>query len=333
MDQMKRQRDMGERTNTRLLTYEDFQPSTDWTHDLNCHVLLVDLPGFKKEELKVQVDNSWKVTITGERKVSENKYCRFKQISDVPKDSDINKISGRFDGGLLFVIIPKKKAGEKLEEPKNMNQNVKDIVKEKNEELQKEEYQKKKNDNKHEKKDEMETVGLKQDLTAQKSETKDMGEEREIMKEKGKEVVKHLAENAENAEEIISKTDDGLRKEGEILKEQGKEVAGDFTANAKKVISKHDGWRKEGEDITEKGKEIMEGFMENAKGTISKKGGWSKEREVVKEKGKEVVEVVEDFMGNAKEIISNNKVAIATAVFAFSIGVLYISHRLRSGGQ
>ncbi|KAI3963478.1 hypothetical protein MKW98_022900 [Papaver atlanticum] len=326
MEQMKRQRDVGERTNTRLLTYEDFQPSTDWTHDLNCHVLLLDLPGFKKEELKVQVDNSWKITISGERKVSENKYCRFKQISDVPKDSDIDKISGRFDGGLLFVIIPKKKAGEKLEEPKNMNQNVKDIVKEKEKELQKEEDQKKKN----EKKDEVEKVGLKEDLTAEKSETKDWRKEGEVMKEKGKEVVKHLTENAK---EIISKADDGLRKEGEILKEQGKEVAGNITANAKKVIRKHEGWRKEGEDVTEKGKEVMGGFMENAKGTVSKKGGWTKERESVKEKGKEVVEVVEDFMGNAKEIISNNKVAIATAVIAFSIGVLYISHRLRSGGQ
>ncbi|RZC87525.1 hypothetical protein C5167_036069 [Papaver somniferum] len=326
MEQMKRHRDMGERTNTRLLTYEDFQPSTDWTHDLNCHVLLVDLPGFKKEELKVQVDNSWKITISGERKVSENKYCRFKQISDVPKDSDIDKISGRFDGGLLFVIIPKKKAGEKLEEPKNMNQNVKDIVKEKEKELQKEENQKKKN----EKKDEMEKVGLKEDLTAEKSETEDWRKEGEVMKEKGKEVVKHLTENAE---EIISKADDGLRKEGEILKEQGKGVVGNITANAKKVIGKHEGWRKEGEDVTEKGKEVMGGFMENAKGTVRKKGGWTKEREVVKEKGKEVVEVVEDFMGNAKEIISNNKVAIATAVIAFSIGVLYISHRLRSGGQ
>ncbi|OVA00301.1 Alpha crystallin/Hsp20 domain [Macleaya cordata] len=240
MDHMRRQREIGEITTTRLLTYEDFQPSSDWTHDLNCHVLLVDLPGFKKEELKVQVDNSWKVTVSGERKLSENKYSRFKQVFDIPRDSDIEKINGRFDGGLLFVIIPKKKA-EILEEPKKEILIPKDIVEEKKQEqAKKEEDPKKKgDDNRHEhaghdlhgeKKKEMERNGRKEDLNGKKEEKKE-------------------------------------RK------------------------------------------------------------GWVKEVEGMKEK-----EVLEVFMENAKEIISKNKVAIATAVIAVSVG-LYLSHKLRSGGQ
>ncbi|KAL5722619.1 hypothetical protein ACHQM5_006121 [Ranunculus cassubicifolius] len=98
-----------ELTNTRQMVYEDFPPSSDWTHDANCHVLLIDLPGFKREELKVRVDNFRKVTVSGERQVSENKFSRFKQVYEMPEDADVDNISGRFDGGLLFVVIPKRK--------------------------------------------------------------------------------------------------------------------------------------------------------------------------------------------------------------------------------
>eukprot|EP00268_Persea_americana_P011116 TRINITY_DN14648_c0_g1_i2.p1 TRINITY_DN14648_c0_g1~~TRINITY_DN14648_c0_g1_i2.p1 ORF type:complete len:287 (-),score=105.44 TRINITY_DN14648_c0_g1_i2:60-920(-) len=104
------------------ITYEEFQPSSDWTHDSINHVLLVDLPGFKKEDLKVQVDLG-KLTISGERREGEGRYRRFKQVFDVPSDSIIEKISGKFEHGLLFVIMPLKEVDEKpkptqKEEPK-----------------------------------------------------------------------------------------------------------------------------------------------------------------------------------------------------------------------
>ncbi|KAF8390258.1 hypothetical protein HHK36_024783 [Tetracentron sinense] len=116
----------GERSDSRKLTYEDFQPSFDWTHESNCHVLLVDLPGFKKEEVKLQVDNLGKVTVSGERRITYSRYSRFKKEFSVPEDSDIGKISGKFEGGLLFVIIPKK-AIERVEEYKEENVSAKKV--------------------------------------------------------------------------------------------------------------------------------------------------------------------------------------------------------------
>ncbi|KAF5205990.1 Hsp20-like chaperones superfamily protein [Thalictrum thalictroides] len=116
---------------TRQMVYEDFPPSSDWTHDSNCHVLLIDLPGFKREELKVRVDNLRKVTVSGERQVSENKYSRFKQIYELPEDSDIDNISGRFDGGLLFIIIPKKKVEGLMQQPKSEIHSANEIEEEK----------------------------------------------------------------------------------------------------------------------------------------------------------------------------------------------------------
>ncbi|XP_042501268.1 protein RESTRICTED TEV MOVEMENT 2-like [Macadamia integrifolia] len=108
MKNMRERRGIDERDNTGQVMYEDFQPIADWTSDSNSHVLHVHLPGIKKEELKVEVDNNGRLAISGERQLSENKYKRSKQIYSLPIDSDIDKISGKFDGGILFVIIPKK---------------------------------------------------------------------------------------------------------------------------------------------------------------------------------------------------------------------------------
>ncbi|KAJ4972594.1 hypothetical protein NE237_005768 [Protea cynaroides] len=127
MASMRGRRGVGQSSSTLQVAYEDFQPVADWTNDSNSHVLLVDLPGFKKEEVKLEVVNNGIVTVRGERQLSENKYKRFKQDYSLPIDSDIEKISGKFDGGLLFVIIPKIEF-EIEEEPKEQHYIAKRIA-------------------------------------------------------------------------------------------------------------------------------------------------------------------------------------------------------------
>ncbi|KAF9625501.1 hypothetical protein IFM89_023437 [Coptis chinensis] len=90
----------------------------------------MQLLGFQREELKVRVDTMRKVTVSGERLVSESKYSRFKQVYDMPEDSDVDSITGRFDGGLLFIIIPKKKT-EGVLAPKTEIQRANEIEEEK----------------------------------------------------------------------------------------------------------------------------------------------------------------------------------------------------------
>ncbi|KAL5814064.1 hypothetical protein ACOSQ4_024705 [Xanthoceras sorbifolium] len=101
-------RGFGERQISPNPIVRDFVPSSGWTEDSNGHYLLVDLPDFKKEEVKVQVDTNGDVTISGERLTSDNRYrLRFQQTLKLPPDSDINKITGKFDSGILYVTVPK----------------------------------------------------------------------------------------------------------------------------------------------------------------------------------------------------------------------------------
>ncbi|KAF2311346.1 hypothetical protein GH714_021947 [Hevea brasiliensis] len=48
----------GKRTRSQDHVVEEFVPSAAWTEDSHSHYLLVDLPDFRKEEVKLQVDTS-----------------------------------------------------------------------------------------------------------------------------------------------------------------------------------------------------------------------------------------------------------------------------------
>lgn len=64
--------------------------------------------GFKKEEVKLQVEGSGHIIIGGGRQVNEEKHVRFELVFPVPKDSDMDKIAGKFDGEILYVTITKR---------------------------------------------------------------------------------------------------------------------------------------------------------------------------------------------------------------------------------
>ncbi|KAG9154725.1 hypothetical protein Leryth_014220 [Lithospermum erythrorhizon] len=96
---------------------DEIVPSSGWTEDSDCHCLLIDLPGFKKEEVKLQVDNNGHVIVSGERKVNPNKSIRFRQSYDIPENSSIDETGGKFEDEILYVLIPKKVKTNSAEEP------------------------------------------------------------------------------------------------------------------------------------------------------------------------------------------------------------------------
>ncbi|KAI3726901.1 hypothetical protein L1987_66708 [Smallanthus sonchifolius] len=98
----------GDKQSSSSLVFEEFVPPAAWTEDSTCHYLLVDLPGFKRQELKLQVNNQTHILVSGERQVRENKYKRFEQSFELPKDADIEKITGKLDGEILYISVPKK---------------------------------------------------------------------------------------------------------------------------------------------------------------------------------------------------------------------------------
>lgn len=66
--------------------------------------------GFKKEELKAQVDTSSNLQISGERNLKGNNKCRFQKSFQLPKACDISKIRAKFDNGVLYVMVPQPSA-------------------------------------------------------------------------------------------------------------------------------------------------------------------------------------------------------------------------------
>ncbi|XP_057422173.1 18.0 kDa class II heat shock protein-like [Lotus japonicus] len=95
---------------------EEIVPNSGWTEDSAGHYLLVDLPEFRKEEVKLQVDSYGRIVVKGERQANEQKRVHFQLVFPVPVDSDTDKLAGHFDGGILYVTVPKRVAEEKNQE-------------------------------------------------------------------------------------------------------------------------------------------------------------------------------------------------------------------------
>ncbi|KAK1264377.1 15.7 kDa heat shock protein, peroxisomal [Acorus gramineus] len=117
--------------------YEVFAPSYKWTHDANSHVLQIDIPGFKKEEVYVQVDSTaGKLVVRGEQWAGDTKDSNLEKIKhfnldlDVPEDSNFKEITGRFQQYCaLLVTIPKNKGQRDIDVVlENIKINRRDIV-------------------------------------------------------------------------------------------------------------------------------------------------------------------------------------------------------------
>ncbi|RWR93378.1 Alpha crystallin/Hsp20 domain-containing protein [Cinnamomum micranthum f. kanehirae] len=88
-------------------SYEDFQPSSDWLREDKSDTLVVRLPGFVKEQLRVQLDNKGVLKVSGERPIQGNKWTRFRKDFHVPDHCDVTQIRATFDDGALYITMPK----------------------------------------------------------------------------------------------------------------------------------------------------------------------------------------------------------------------------------
>ncbi|KAK1422568.1 hypothetical protein QVD17_17851 [Tagetes erecta] len=86
--------------------YQDFEPSMEWVPEDDSDTLLLFLPGFAKEQLRVQL-RARNLMISGERNLRQNTWSRFRVEFPVSGNCDLNKISAKFEGNILFVRQPK----------------------------------------------------------------------------------------------------------------------------------------------------------------------------------------------------------------------------------
>ncbi|CAI8586594.1 unnamed protein product [Vicia faba] len=85
--------------------YEDFEPSHEW--DKYNGRFTVTLPGFRRDQMKVQVTSKPALRLMGERPVYLNRWRRFKLEFPVPSDYDTDSVTATFEGGKLTVKFAK----------------------------------------------------------------------------------------------------------------------------------------------------------------------------------------------------------------------------------
>ncbi|HRG59406.1 MAG TPA: Hsp20/alpha crystallin family protein [Bacteroidia bacterium] len=98
--------------------YGESTPSVNVTENENEYHLEYLVPGFKKEEIKVALEQNV-LTVKAERKTEQideqKRYTRkefsfssFKRSFTLPENIDIEKMSARHEHGILNIVLPKK---------------------------------------------------------------------------------------------------------------------------------------------------------------------------------------------------------------------------------
>ncbi len=102
-----------------------FVPTVNTREDENAYVVEVDLPGVKKEDIKVNIDQEKRtLTVSGERKFKEevkkedyykieSSYGKFMRTFSLPENVDAENIDAKTEDGVLHITLPKIKKEEK----------------------------------------------------------------------------------------------------------------------------------------------------------------------------------------------------------------------------
>ncbi|KAL2621195.1 hypothetical protein R1flu_001400 [Riccia fluitans] len=96
----------------------------DWVETPEAHVFKADLPGLKKEEVKIHVEDDQFLSISGERNKEqvdekdsyrrvERSYGKFHRQFRLPENSKVQEIAAKMENGVLTVTVPKAEVSKK----------------------------------------------------------------------------------------------------------------------------------------------------------------------------------------------------------------------------
>lgn len=98
----------------------EFSPATEIAESAEGYLLSIDLPGIKKEDIKIDVADST-ITISGERKNTresgqrghiEKYYGAFKRSFVLPREVELDNITAHYEDGVLELLVPKSKEAQ-----------------------------------------------------------------------------------------------------------------------------------------------------------------------------------------------------------------------------
>lgn len=96
--------------------YEDFRPVSERHQEEEAEKLLIFLPGFMKESIRVSTEGKNTVRVRGERFIGGNKWQRFQEDFQAPDDCNMRGIHAKFENGLLIITMPWKVPKQLLDE-------------------------------------------------------------------------------------------------------------------------------------------------------------------------------------------------------------------------
>jgi len=100
-----------------MLTVADWSPTADISETDNAYLIKAEIPGVKKEDVKVTIQDGM-LTIQGERKMEkeekgkkfhriERSYGSFVRSFRLPDDGDEDAVNAEFKDGMLNVTVAK----------------------------------------------------------------------------------------------------------------------------------------------------------------------------------------------------------------------------------